>query len=247
MAESNEVGATPGVFRTLIGIIDRPQSTLAVVYARPRWSWVVPLLLLIVSLVVLNMVSAPYAAEASREQIRRQMESLPEEQAELMADQIERFSSPMFVGLMASVSGVIGLGIALVISGAVLYFGGLIVGGELDFAPLTAVVVWTWMPFFVRNIVESVWIYLRGGLIINAGLSRLVSVGDPMRDAGNIVFFILSFVQIFVLWHLFLVWAGLRGAERVSRSKATLLVVAYAVVGLGVRWIPALLTRVFTL
>lgn len=247
MTDSKEVAASPGIFRSLAGIIDRPQSTLAAIYASPRWKWVVPVLLLVVSLVALNLVSAPYTAELSREQIRRQMASMPEEQAELVASQLDQFSTPLFVGMTASISSVIGLAIALLIAGAVLYFGGLIIGAELDFSPMVTVAAWTWLPFFVRNVVESVWIYVRGGLIVNPGLSWLVSVGDAVKDAGNISYFALSFVQIYVLWHLVLIWAGLRGAGRVSRPKATILVVIYAAIGLAVRWIPALIARAFVL
>jgi hypothetical protein len=245
MTESTEPMATPNALRSLVGIIDRPQATLSAIYASPRWHWVLPGLLLIITLVALNLVSAPYTAELSREQIRRQMQALPEEQAALVADQIEQFSSPLFVGLTASATGVIGLIVAIVIAGAVLYFGGLVVGAELDFTPMLTVITWTWAPFLVRNIVEAVWVYLQGGLIINSGLSWLVSVGDQVKDAGNISYFVLSYVQIFVLWHLFLVWAGLRGAGKLSRSKAFILVVIYAVVGLAVRWIPTLISLAF--
>ena len=33
-----------------------------------------------------------------------------------------------------------------------------------------------------------------------------------MKDAGNLGYFVLMYAQVFVLWHLILVWAGLRGA-----------------------------------
>ena len=128
MTESTEQVASPNVFRSLVGIIDRPQATLTAIYTSPRWQWVLPLILLLVSLVVLNLVSGPYTAELSRDQIRRQMESMPEEQAALVAGQIEQFSSPLFVGLTASVTGVIGLVVAILLAAAVLYFGGLVVG-----------------------------------------------------------------------------------------------------------------------
>jgi len=247
MTESTNVITSPGVFRSLAGIIDRPQSTLEAIYHGARWKWVLPILLLLVSLVALNMISAPYTAELSRDQLRRQMEAMPEESAALVAGQMESFSSPLFVGAAASVSGALGLVIGIVISTAVLYFSGLLIGAEIDFSPMLTVVSWTWLPFLIRNIVESVWIYVQGSLIVNQGLSWLVSVGDQMKDTGNLSYFALTYVQVFVLWHLFLVWAGLRGAGKISRGKAFVLVVIYAVVGLAVRWIPVRIGQAFVL
>ena len=154
-----------------MGIIDRPQATLTAIYTSPRWQWVLPLILLLVSLVVLNLVSAPYTAELSREQIRRQMESMPErEQAALVAGQIEQFSSPLFVGLTASVTGVIGLVVAILLAAAVLYFGGLVVGGRAricaddDPGDLGLVAILHTQLSWNRS-----GIYLQGGLIINQG------------------------------------------------------------------------------
>ena len=69
--------------------------------------------------------------------------------------------------------------------------------------------------------------------------------GDQVKDAGNLGYFVLMYAQVFVLWHLILVWTGLRGAGKVSRSRATILVVIYALVSLGLRWIPTLISLTF--
>jgi len=227
-----------GLWERLVGIVDRPTAVLAEIYSRPRWAWLIPILLLIASVVIVNVVSAPYAAQAAREEIRRQMQALPEAQAAQMAQQAESLSSPLFVGATGAIMGALGIVAGILLAAGILYFSALIAGAEVDFAPLFGIVVWMWLPFFLRNLVEAGYIYINGGLIVNQGLSWLVSVGDPMKDAGNIAYFLLSYAQVFVFWHLVLVWVGLRGVLKLPGGTSFVLVVIYALVSVILRWIP---------
>jgi hypothetical protein len=173
------------------------------------------------------------------------LESMPADQAAALAPQMDRLTGPMVL-VGGSLGGVVSLLISFLVSAALLYFGGLVIGAELDFTPLLPFVVWTWMPFFFRDLVQAAITVAQRGLIANQGLSWLVSVGDAMKDARSFTWFALSFVEVFFLWHLILVWAGLRGAGKLSGGKATVLTIVYAAVTIAVRWIPSLLARVFS-
>lgn len=239
----NEAGARDAVPRigftaALLGVVDRPRATLEGIYQSHRMLWLWPMILVAFSILVLNLVSAPHAAELAREEVRRQLQMMPEEQAALVSSQIETIGSPLFVGASGAITGLLGMVLAILIAAAVLYFASLISGAEIEFSPFFSVIAWTWIPFFLRNLVEAGYILVRKELIVNQGLSWLVSVGEPMKDAGNLSYFLLSYVQVFVIWHLFLVWAGLRGATRVSGLKAAVLVLIYAFISLVLNWIP---------
>jgi hypothetical protein len=234
-----------GFWSSLVGIVDRPRVTLGAIYARPGASWLAPLLLAFIAVLALTMVSVPFVAEETQEQVRRQVQNLSADQRALVMQQMERFGSVEFLALVGGTTAGLSLLLGVLIAAAVLYFAVLIAGAEIDFGPWFAVTAWTWIPFAIRDAVQAGYVAFLGTPIVNQGLSYLVSVGDPVQDAANLTYFLLSFAQIFVLWHLVLVWAGLRGAARLSAGGATFLVLIYAVISLGLRWIPVVIGRLF--
>jgi len=233
------------VWSNLAGIVDRPAETLGGVYRRPRWAWLGPLLIVFLALAVFAVASTPYTVELAREQVRRSVAGMSEQQAAMVLSSLDRMTAPI-MGVTATVGGLIAVAIGLLVATGVLYFAGLVSGTELNFVPLLSMMAWTWIPFAVRHLVQAGFILVRRGLIVNQGLSWLVSVGDPLKDAGNIVYYLLGFVDVFMLWHLILVWAGTRGAGRLSWGRAFVIAIAYAAVNIGLGWIPVAVSRIFT-
>lgn len=233
------------LWRELVGIIDRPAAVLAGVYARPGWRWAVPLILVLLSIVVQSFVSAPYTSKMMQEQLRTQLGSLTEEQAAGVAPQMESLSSPLFMGFSASFGGLVQMLISALLASAILYFGTVILGGEGDFSSMFTMVSWTWIPFFFRNLFEAIWIRVNGSLVVNHGLSWLVSVGDPLKDAQNVWYVLLSFVEVFAIWHVILAWLGLQGGPKLNRSKATGLTAAYVILVFAANGLLIALSRAF--
>ena len=229
-------------WRSLAGIVDQPQPTLAEIYARARGAWVGPLLLLVLSLIVITVAQTPFMAEVAR----RAIEALPADQAAQAAARMQQLSTPAFMAVTGSLSAIIRLAVSLLLSTAVVYFGGLVAGSELNFGPLFAVMIWAWLPLGLRNLVQAAVIAGTRHPIVNHGLSWLVSVGDQAKDSRNFLYFVLSYVEVFWLWHLVLVWAGVRRAGRTSAGKAALVVALYVAVTIGLAWIVQLVVRVFS-
>jgi hypothetical protein len=73
--------------------------------------------------------------------------------------------------------------------------------------------------------------------VINRGFSFLVASGDQVQDAGNVVYGLLSQVDLFLVWHLLLVAVGLAVTTRSTTIKTAIGTVAYwaltALVGLA--------------
>ena len=58
-----------GIWRALFGWIDQPKKTLRYVMQEPRWSfWLAPALVVVVSLIIVTVVSAPAMSELTKEQ-----------------------------------------------------------------------------------------------------------------------------------------------------------------------------------
>jgi hypothetical protein len=228
--------------RALFGWIDQPKKTLRYVIKESRWPHLLaPALVVFVALVIVTLVSAPAASELAREQaeqqVAAQMGSLSGEQAEQVEASLETFTSPLFIGATGIVLGVLGLIVTWLLRGVVLFFISYLFGTEYKYKQMVTLVLWSWWPFALRDLVQAVYVVVNGQLVINRGLSFLVASGDQVQDAGNLVYGLLSQVDLFLAWHLVLVAVGLAVTTRSSTIKTALGTVAYwaltALVGLA--------------
>ena len=234
---------TPG--QTLISVVDRPRQAFAQIVSRPGRGWFLPVLILLLGLATLNLALAPHAAVEARKQLESQLASLPPAQANALTERMGTFSSPLFVGAMGFAMGILGTVVAILLGAAILYFIGLVVGGEGEFGPTLAATLWAWIPFGLRPLVQAAVIAAQGRPIVNQGLAYLVSVGDPIKDAQNMLYGLLAQVDLFGLWHLVLVFAAALALQKAGRDKALLVTLLYGAISLGLRVGVVLVQRLF--
>jgi hypothetical protein len=225
------------VLQLLVSTIDRPAVTMSYVGQKPGWAWVTPALLVLVGLVAFSVVTAPYASELALRQAQQQMASLPPQQAEQAAAQVERFTSPPMIAGFSIIGGLVTLAVIWLLSAGVLYFLGLVAGGEASFAQSFAILTWSWLPYSLRNLVMAAYVTYSGKLL-NPGLSSLVATGDQAKDAANWLYGLLSQVDLFYLWHLILVIVGLVAVGRLSKTKATVVGLIYLAVSTALSLVP---------
>jgi FtsH-binding integral membrane protein len=119
----------------------------------------------------------------------------------------------------------------------VLFFISYLLGTDNKFRQMVTLVMWTWLPFAVRDLVQAVYVLISGQLPLNKGLSFLVASSDQAQNAGNIAYGFLSQVDPFLAWHLFLVAIGLTVTARSTALKTAIGTISYwaltAVVGLA--------------
>jgi len=226
------------LWQLFVSIIDRPAVTMSYVGKKPGWAWVAPAFLVLVGLAVFSVVTAPLASELAQRQVQQQMASVPPQQAEQMANQIERFTSPTWVAGFSIVGGLITLAVMWLVWAGVLYFLGLVAGGEASFAQSFALLAWSWIPYSVRHLTQAAYIAYSGQLILNQGLSFLVATGDQTKDAANWLYGLLSQFDLFYLWHLILVVVGLAAVGRFSKTKATIVGLIYLAVTMALSLVP---------
>lgn len=224
MAENSEERMNAA--QLLVSMVDRPATTLSYVGQKPGWAWITPALLALVALVVFNIASAPLTSQLALRQAQQQLASLPPQQAEQAAAQMEKFTSPPVMAAFSTIGGLVALAVIWLISAGILYFLGLVVGGEANFAQSFAILAWSWLPYSLRNLVLAAYVAYSGKMV-NQGLSFLVATGDQIKDAANWLYVLLSQVDLFYLWHLILVIVGLATVGRLSRAKAIIVGVIY--------------------
>jgi hypothetical protein len=233
------------VFQLLVSIIDRPAVTMSHVGKKPGWAWVMPALLVLVGLVVFSVVTAPLTSELALRQAQQQLDSLPPQQAEQAAAQVERFTSPPMMAAFSVVGGLVALVVIWLLGAGILYFLGLVAGGEANFAQSFAILAWSWLPYALRNLIMAAYVAYSGKLL-NPGLSSLVATGDQAKDAANWLYGLLSQVDLFYLWHLILVIVGLAAVGRLSKVKATIVGLIYLAVTTSLSLVPTLVGALFS-
>jgi hypothetical protein len=217
----------------LISMIDRPGKALADLAAFPRWRWLLPVVLIIAALAASLALSAPLLAVQARQVLAEQMARVPAEQARMLEAQLAALQKPEVVVGAAFASALLGLLVGWLLQAIVLYFGILIAGSELNFKSVLAVMPWLSLPFALEFLLQGAFAATQGHLIVNQGLSYLVSAGKPLEDARNLAYVALGQLTLFRLWHWVLVYALLRRAARLTSGSAAALTLIYAVLGVG--------------
>lgn len=240
-----ETKRRPFAVSLLVSLIDRPATALAEIAAYPRWRWVLPVILLVGAMIASIVLTGPLTVEQTQQAVQQQLATLPAEQAEMARAQIARLQQPQVLLATAIGTGLIGLLLSWLVASAILYFSVLIAGGDVSFTGLFATLPWIWLPFALRDVVQTGYILYKNELIANPGLSYFVSTGKLVEDAGNLLYNVLARVDLFTLWHLALVFVVLWVLPRFSKGKAFVLVLVYAALSLGLRLAPALLVRAF--
>jgi len=242
---AEDTGDKMNLWQLFVSIVDRPAVTMSYVGKKPGWAWVTPALLVLVGLAVFSVVTAPLTSELALRQAQQQIASLPPQQAEQAAAQMERFTSPPVMAGFSIVGGLVALAVTWLVGAGVLYFLGLVAGGEAKFAQSFAILAWSWLPYALRNLVLAAYVAYRGQLI-NQGLSFLVATGDQTQDTANWLYSLLSQIDLFYLWHLILVIVGLTAVARFSKTKATIVGLIYLAVTTALSLVPTFVQALFS-
>lgn len=233
----------PSSLSLLASLVDRPSTTLAEILTRPRGRWVLPTLLAVLSIVASAVVTAPYLAIAVKAQMATVLSRLTPEQLAQMPQQMTSFQSPAFIGVTTALTGILALIVGYLVRAAVLYFAALVTGGEVQFNRYLAAMPWLGLPFVLEAIVQTAYVLANKQLLVNQGLSYLVSSGKPATDAGNWAYAALGTITVFWLWHLLLTFKLYRGGSKFSGGTAFILTLVYALLTVTVRIGSGVLTR----
>jgi hypothetical protein len=228
------------VIKALLATIDRPREAMQHVAAQPR-SWLLAAILLMASLILLTAVSAPQQITQANERTQAVVEQMKATLSEEQARALEGRDMSMTPGrfwLTAVGLGVLLMVLGWLLRGAVLHFSSMALGGLSGWGSTFAVGVWSMLPFFVRDIVQAIYITTSKQLIEHQGIAFLVSSGNWLQDSRNLAYAALSNVDLFALWHIILLGIGVSVATKVSRTKGLVLAVIVWAVFLGLKLIP---------
>lgn len=232
----NNAPERKNVFVDLIDIIAAPGQALRRISFYPR-SWWFPALLAILSAFILLWVSLPVLIDQAQTMAQLQLtnQNLSPEQLEATQQVVERLQEPRFMFIQSGIGMLLGMLLAWAFSTLFIYLSASIGGANPKAGSMWALILWTWIPFVVRNLVYSVFGMFGDTLVRSPGLSYFVSTGDIIADSGNPVYAALSQVDIFSLWHVILIYLLLRVAVKMGSGGAVTVTVLYTLVNVGLR------------
>jgi len=233
------------VWRLLLDVVANPARAFAVITRRQGTVWVLPALLILLSLVVYILIAAPYTAELAQKQLQTQLSTLPPEQAKMVSQQAQRFTRPMFIVVSGSITGTVVQVLIWLLASGILYFGILLSGADATYGGVWSITPWVFLPHAVRNLVLALWTYTHKTLLQYQGLSFLVATGDLQADSRNPLLGVLQQIDLFNVWHVVLVYLALRHGLKLSRGGALGVTIVYILIMLGLSAVPAAVAGIF--
>lgn len=253
------------------GIIVRPRATFRYLNEEGRRLWWLPALLTVFLIVLPLIVGAPIATQRAREAVKsvigvqvgvvRQNEPGPSvnvevepsqdltpEQQQQMEQAMRYASSPLLIVVFPAIGSVAGLIVGWLAWAGLLYLIGMVIGGHARFGNLFRMVVWAWIPYALRGLLQSLYILATGQLIAHPGLSGLVASNRTTSEGlvilpstGQVIASsLLSRIDIFLFWNLALLVVGTMIVSRISGRKATAVVLGIWVLLTLIGMIPTL-------
>jgi hypothetical protein len=251
-----------GIPRLLWGMIVRPRATLEYLNEHGGRTWLAPVLLAVLLAILPVVVAGPITARQAREAAIAIQEQMGEqwEEAEMSAEQQDQMdqimsitASPLITVIFPAALGVVGLVIGWLVWGGVLHLAGVMLGGRSTFGQMFRAVTWTWLPYVLRGLLQTVFILVSGQLIANPGLSGLVQDTRPVSEmvfappspSQMILVAFLSRVDLFLVWNLVLLATGVMVTARLSRRKAVVVTLGVWLLLTALSLIPTLIGGFF--
>ena len=141
----------------------------------------------------------------------------PEQQAQYM-QAAQATQSPTFVYILPVIGSLIGIWLGWLLLGGILHLTTTLFGGRGDTATSMNLVAWSYLPFAIRNFIRILYLLTSRKLIESPGLSGFIN--NPDSDWSIAVATLLSFINIYLIWHVLLLIVGTKITTGISTTKS---------------------------
>ena len=240
--------ANPGFLGMVWGVLAKPRATFATLRNGSGRAWILMAILGMMLVTLPVIPSGPITTRQTREQMQIQFENQPGfDESGVDVEQATSFAtSPILTTVVPAVFAAIGRVFSWLIWSGALYLLASMVGGRSSFMQLLQVVIWAWLPYALRSILQAVYITATQTVIANPGLSGFAGAPTPdpsdpfgsMPSTGTAVLqTFLGQIDIYLFWYLALLVLGITAVTKLSRRKSIGLVLIVWVVFMAVRLI----------
>ncbi|HOT91022.1 MAG TPA: Yip1 family protein [Anaerolineae bacterium] len=217
------------IIALLVGVLIRPRATFGYLKDNYKRGWWLPAIL-IVLLTVAPLFAAARQVPAETAPVVKEMEmpavkGVIVESGGMPVEPPPAAPSSGAPGILALGGAILRTPLAWLLWGGALYLASVFLGRSSNFGQMFRLAVWTWLPYGIRGLVQTVYILMTGNAIVNSGLSGFVidKKAESLIPPGPgqlALASILGRVDIYALWHLLLVSVGLMAFTNLTRKKA---------------------------
>ena len=233
-------------FDLVPAVLLRPRATLAHITANPRPTWRTPLLLLMLvaagNAVVAGTIKAAAAAAGEITFPPGFEYYTPEQQAQFQ-QAATATNNTTFNYLLPALGAVFGVIVVWFLIGWLMHLIQTLLGGRGTSRASLNIAAWSSLPLIVRYIVQIVVMLTSDQMIAGAGLSGFAPTGEGIGNA--LLGGMLSYIDIYLVWQIVLLYIGLRLSSQLPRAKGWLTVLLTVVIVLALRALPAAILAQF--
>ena len=236
-------------FDWLLPALFQPRRAFVRITAVETAVWQTPILILILASLVRVLVAGSLKAAANLAAANSGAPPpgfeyyTPEQQAQLQ-QAMAATSGPVFTYLLPAIVTILGVYLGWLFLSWVIHLGLTLVGGRGSSRQALNFVAWTLLPFAIRDVIRIVAMWISGQPLTALGLSGFGPAGDTAMSLYLTA--LLSFVDIFFVWHVILLLIGAHTAENISRAKAWGVVLLTIFLFTLLRALPAILAAQFS-
>jgi hypothetical protein len=202
-------------FKQILAFLIHPRQGMERLAAEEKPTWLMPMLVLSIMLLLRTIVSGYLQARASS----MGQTALPADWQWWTPDMqnnymqaIQATQGPVFVYIIPAVTGLAKLWLGWLIVGGLLHLASTLLGGRGSMRSVLNLAAWACLPFALRDLLRVVFMLVAQHPIASPGLSGF----------GGVLFLskVLASVDVFFLWFAILLGIGLRITDNLPAGKA---------------------------
>ena len=233
-------------FDLVLPLLLRPRATLTRIINNHHPTWRTPLLLTMLaaagSALAAGTIKAA-AAAAGEITLPPGFEFYSPEQQAQFQQAATATNNSTFNYLLPALGAVFGVIVVWFLIGWLLHLIQTLFGGRGTSQAALNIAAWASLPLVVRYIVQAAVMLTSDQLIAGQGLSGFAPAGEGIGSA--LLAGILSYIDIYLIWQVVLLYIGLRVSSQLPRAKSWLTVLLTVVIVLALRALPAALMAQF--
>lgn len=227
-------------FRRVPRVLVHPRRAFGEIVALDRPSWITPLLVLSVTVLLPVLILGRLRQQAPAfgpESLPPDFQYYtPDQQVQFMTA-LETTRRPPFLYVLPGVGALATVWLGWLVTGSVLHLTSTVLGGRSTSAAVLNITAWSGLPFAIRWLVRAGFIAAAGRGLVGPGLS-----GFLPTDVSGIMLLVrhaLAAVDLYLVWHIVLLGLGLFALGGLTRRKAIASVALTEVLAILLQAIPA--------
>jgi hypothetical protein len=203
-------------FDWVIPALFKPRQTFPKILSAPSTAWLTPMVILtltaLLRVLVSGSVGQPVAMGASAAPPPDFEYYSPDQQMNYQQG-VSLTSGPLFTIIGPGILALVGVWIGWLVFGGLMHLTLTLLGGRGATGATIGMVAWANLPFAIRDIVRVLDMMSSNTAFESPGLSGLVT-------AGGLPSACLGVVEMYIIWHILLLFVGIHTGYGLSRGKS---------------------------